>query len=91
MNSIRSADVKTLNALCDSILPYVQTNFTKLEILELMAQLPGFLGVQFEQMTIPVEGSYGGMIGLQGRSLFSVDFETNSKILNDFLYGEGNQ
>lgn len=91
MNSIRGADVKTLNALCDAILPYVQTNFTKLEILELMAQLPGFLGVQFEQMTIPVEGTYGGMIGLQGRGLFAVDFETNSQILHDFLYGEGNQ
>lgn len=87
MNSIRGADVKTLNELCDAILPYVQTNFTKLEILQLMAQLPGFLGVQFEQMTIPAEGTYGGMIGLQGRSLFAVDFETNAKILNDFLYG----
>ena len=53
-----------------------------------MAQLPGFLGVQFEQMTIPVEGTYGGMIGLQGRGLFAVDFETNSQILHDFLYGE---
>ena len=89
MNSIRGADVKTLNELCDAILPYVQTNFTKLEILELMTRLPGFLGVQFEQMTIPAEGTYGGVIGLQGRSLFAVDFETNAKILNDFLYGEG--
>ena len=88
MDSIKNADVKTLNALCDAILPYVQTNFTKLEILQLMAQLPNFLGVQFEQMTIPAEGTYGGMIGLQGRGLFAVDFETNSKILSDFLYGE---
>lgn len=88
MNSIKGADVKTLNSLCDAILPCVQTNFTKLEILHLMTQLPNFLGVQFEQMTIPVEGSYGGMTGLQGRGLFAVDFETNSQILRDFLYGE---
>ena len=88
MNSIKGADVKTLNSLCDAILPYVQTNFTKLEILRLMAQLPNFLGVQFEQMTIPVEGTYGGMTGLQGRGLFAVDFETNSQILREFLYGE---
>lgn len=91
MDSIRGADVKTLNTLCDAILPYVQTNFTKLEILELMTQLPGFLGVQFEQMTIPVEGTYGGMTGLQGRGLFAVDFETNTQILHDFLYGEGDK
>ena len=88
MNSIKDADVKALNSLCDAILPYVQTNFTKLEILRLMAQLPNFLGVQFEQMTIPVEGTYGGMTGLQGRGLFAVDFETNSQILREFLYGE---
>lgn len=87
MDSIREANVLTLNKLCDSILPYVQTNFTKLEIVQLMAELPNFLGVQFEQMTIPAENTYGGMIGLQGRSLFSVDFETNAKILDDFLYG----
>ena len=88
MDNIKDADMKTLNSLCDAILPYVQTNFTKLEILHLMTQLPNFLGVQFEQMTIPVEGTYGGMTGLQGRGLFAVDFETNSQILRDFLYGE---
>lgn len=89
MDNIKDADMKTLNSLCDAILPYVQTNFTKLEILHLMTQLPNFLGVQFEQMTIPVEGTYGGMTGLQGRGLFAVDFETNSQILREFLYGEG--
>ncbi len=88
VDTVKGADIKTLNSLCDAILPYVQTNFTKLEILHLMTQLPNFLGVQFEQMTIPVEGSYGGMTGLQGRGLFAVDFETNSRILRDFLYGE---
>lgn len=88
MDNIKDADMKTLNSLCDAILPYVQTNFTKLEILHLMTQLPNFLGVQFEQMTIPVEGTYGGMTGLQGRGLFAVDFETNSQILREFLYGE---
>ena len=38
------------------------------------------------QMTIPVPDSYGGMLGMEGRSLFAVDFETNSQILHDFLY-----
>ncbi len=87
VNNIKQTDLLTLNELCDTILPYVQTNFTKREIVQLMAQAPNFLGVQFEQMTIPAEGTYGGMIGMQGRSLFSVDFETNAQILHDFLYG----
>ena len=41
---------------------------------------------EFDQMTIPVPDSYGGMLGMEGRSLFAVDFETNSQILHDFLY-----
>ena len=89
VNNLKQADLLTLNELCDTILPYIQTNFTKLEIVQLMTEASHFLGVQFEQMTIPAEGTYGGMIGMQGRALFSVDFETNAKILNDFLYGAG--
>ena len=89
VNNLKQADLLTLNELCDTILPYIQTNFTKLEIVQLMTEAPHFLGVQFEQMTIPAEGTYGGMIGMQGRALFSVDFETNAKILNDYLYGAG--
>ena len=39
-------------------------------------------------MTVPISGSYGGMRGLGGRSLFSVDFDTNAKALREFIYGE---
>ena len=40
-----------------------------------------------QQMTVPIKGSYGGMRGLGGRSLFSVDFDTNAKELRKFIYG----
>ena len=30
---------------------------------------------------------YGGMKGLGGRSLFSVDFDTDAKVLREFIYG----
>lgn len=89
VNNLKHTDLLTLNELCNTILPYIQTNFTKMEILQLITEAPHFLGVQFEQMTIPAEGTYGGMMGMQGRALFAVDFETNAKILNDFLYGTG--
>lgn len=89
-DGVRNADIATLNALADAILPMIRTNFTKLELLKLIGYAPNFLGVQFEQMTIPEAGTYGGMTGLQGRGLFAVDFETNSQVLHDFLYGEDN-
>ena len=58
----------------------------QIELVKLMSYAPNFLGVEFDQMTIPVPDSYGGMLGMEGRSLFAVDFETNSQILHDFLY-----
>ena len=37
-------------------------------------------------MTIPAKGTYGTMTGLGGRTLYAVDFQTNSQILHEFLY-----
>ena len=93
-NVIQAAVTKTkdlsiteLNDLLNSVLPLVQTNLTKLEITELLLSAPKYRGVNIQQTTIPIKGSYGGMKGLGGRSLFSVDFETNAKALREFIYG----
>lgn len=76
-----------LNEAADTVLPLIQTNLTKTEILDLLLYAPSILGSEIEQMTLPASGTYGGMIGLQGRGLFAVDFETNAQILREFLYG----
>lgn len=79
--------VTELNALLNNVLPLVQTNLTRLEITELLLSAPKYRGVQIKKMTIPISSSYGGMRGLGGRSLFSVDFDTNAKALREFIYG----
>lgn len=76
-----------LNDLLNNVLPIVQTNLSKLEITELLLLAPKYRGAAIAQTTIPVSGSYGGMRGLGGRSLFSVDFNTNAKALREFIYG----
>ena len=80
--------ITELNDLLNNVLPLVQTNLTKLEITELLLLAPKYRGATMQQMTIPIKGSYGGMRGLGGRSLFSVDFDTNAKALREFIYGE---
>lgn len=78
-----------LNNLLDTILPLVQTNLTEGDITSLALSLaPKLSQVTVEQMTIPVEGTYGSMAGMGGRTLYAVDFETNAGILQDALYGE---
>lgn len=83
----KELDIAELNGLLNNVLPLVQTNLTRLEITELLLLAPKYRGAEIKQMTVPVSGSYGGMRGLGGRSLFSVDFDTNSRALKEFIYG----
>ena len=39
-------------------------------------------------MTIPAEGTYGGMKGLFDRDVLALDFDANSRLLQEFLYGK---
>lgn len=85
-DKLKGSSVSTLNELLNQILPMVQTNFTQGEITKLMLEAPEFLGVEFERMTLPEHGTYGGMTGMGGRSMFAPDFAENAKILREFLY-----
>ena len=76
-----------INEMLDTVLPLVQTNLTTTDILGLISYAPAVLGQEFEQMTIPVKGSYGSMQGMGGRTLYAVDFQENSEVLREFLYG----
>ena len=87
INKTKNLSVSELNDLLNILSRQVKTNLTEGEILELMSLAPRFQGVTLEQMTIPASGTYGGMRGMGGRSLFAVDFAANAKILQDFLYG----
>lgn len=83
----KDLNIFELNDLLNNVLPIVQTNLTKLEITELLLLAPKYRGAAMEQMTVPIKGSYGYMRGMGGRSLFSVDFDTNAKALREFIYG----
>ena len=87
VDQVKDLNVLELNSMLDTVLPLIQTNLTNEEILSLAMIVPLFWGNDFEQATIPVEGTYGSMKGMGGRSLFSVDFDTNAKALQEMLYG----
>ena len=85
---LKSADLSTLNKLADAILPLVRTNFTKTELVNLVLKAPSMLKAEIDQMTLPAEGTYGGMKGLFERDVLALDFDANSRILQEFLYGK---
>ncbi|WP_367924243.1 LCP family protein [uncultured Ruthenibacterium sp.] len=90
IDQVKNADIATLNALADEILPMVQTNLTKAEITSLLLEMPSFIsaGAQMEQMTIPTYETCWNSVGVDGRKMIGVDFEANAKILREFFYGE---
>lgn len=59
---------------------------TTTDILGLIVYASAVLGGKFEQMTIPLKGTYGTMMGMDNRNLYAVDFEKNSEALYEFLY-----
>lgn len=87
VSSAGDMSLMDINTMLDTVLPLIQTNLTTVDILGLIPYAPAVLGREFEQMTIPAKGTYGSMKGLGGRNLYAVDFQENSKILHEFLYG----
>lgn len=87
MVKAKNMGILELNNSLDTVLPLIQTNLGKTDLLGLVSYFPAVLGGEFEQMTIPASGTYGSMKGMGNRTLYAVDFKTNSKILSEFLYG----
>ena len=87
IDKLQGASFSTLNDLCDMVMPMIQTNLTKMEIAELILYSPKFITSEFDQMTIPIENSYGGMTVMSGAGGWALDYEKNNKVLHEFLFG----
>ena len=88
LDQIKSASVTDLDNLLNTVLPLVQTNFTKSEIAALLVQLPGFLGCDVEQLSMPLQGTYGVRTGMDNRLMYDPDWYVNITALQDFLYND---
>lgn len=87
-DQMKSLDEETKQNVAIRIAAAVHTNLNQKELKQSMDQLLGVAGVQMEQLVMPAEGTYGSMTGMGGRSMFAPDFEKNSELLHDFIYGE---
>lgn len=86
VEKLKDSNLLTLNELANVVLPMIQTDMTKLDIAELMLYAPYFLTSTFDQMTIPKQGTYGGMKIRNPGGAFAVDYEINNDLLYRFLY-----
>lgn len=87
VDALKGSSFKTLNDLCDLVLPMIRTNMTKMEIAELILYSPNFLESEFDQMTIPLKNTYKGMTVMSGEGGWALDYTKNNAALHEFLYG----
>ena len=86
INQAKKLNIKDMTVMIYKIFSQLETNITAPEVASWLFELPSFTGVQAEQMTIPVKGTYWGKAVSGGKSLIMVDFKENAKMLNEFLY-----
>lgn len=89
LKKARKMDLTTMLALADEILPMVNTNLTNSEILVYLTRAIPMLKNEVTQRMLPVENeggkSYYGIIYVDGREMYRVNFARNIQALYDFI------
>lgn len=88
LNMVPNMDVNTLISMANEILPLVNTNLSNTEIMQyIMECIPMVSNIS--QRMLPVENedgeSYSGIIYVNGREMYRVNFAHNIKALHDFI------
>lgn len=85
---LKTLSLPQIDGMLELVLPCIKTNLTEKEIASLALEMaPRLKEISIEQMTIPEKGTYGSMMGMENRPMFAIDFEKNSKLLAEKLYG----
>ncbi len=88
INKVKGKSLPELDKLIDTCTELVRTNLTDDVITKLLLEVaPGLMNVEIQQMTIPVKGTYGSHKVMGGRSAFAPDFEENTRLLHEMIYG----
>lgn len=88
INKVKDKSLTELDALIDTCTTLVRTNLTEDVVTKLLLEVaPGLTNVTVQQMTIPAKGTYGSQKVMGGRSAFAPDFEENTRLLHNMIYG----
>lgn len=88
INKLKNKNLSELDALIDTCTDLVRTNLTEDVITQILLDiLPGLGNVKVQQMTIPAKGTYASQKVMGDRSAFAPDFEENTRLLHELIYG----
>ena len=79
-----------LNDLLNCLLPEVSTDMSEKEVLFLLLKGPAYLQYDLKSLRIPADGTYESL-RINGMEVLGVDLEANRKLLEQEVYGSGQE
>lgn len=86
LDSVREKNVFEIGELLDEFLPEVATNITRSEMLSMVSKSGTYLGYEFVQYRLPIEGSWK-YATVRRMSVITVDFAKNTIALEKMING----
>lgn len=83
--NLKTGLVTAVPELVQSALPHVGTNMSTGEMYLLSLKVPFVLGYDTEQLQIPAEGTWSAQT-VNGQSVLVVDFDENTRLLQETVY-----
>lgn len=93
-DKLKTKNVKELYKLGLNVLQKVQTGFTKADLKKMIIDLKnrksiiGYLSYDIEQTSVPADGTWNDAT-IKGQMVLEVDIDKNTKLLKEFIYGDG--
>lgn len=82
---VKKSSITELPGIISTILPYVETSFSKGKIINLAVKVVGFNTENIEQFRLPVDGFFKSQ-RIRGMDVLVPDMEGNRKKMHEFIY-----
>lgn len=86
IDDVKSAGIGELYAIVNEVAPYISTDFTKSELMFLIANSLRYLRFDIEQTSMPSDGNWGYEDNFAGSVIYVYDWETTRSDLKSFIY-----
>lgn len=89
MENLKGSDVNTLLNIANQVVPYIISNISPDEMLQIVYEAPAYLGYDMLELQMPDNQYHTGtsvIISGMKASVLIPDLEKNSQLLNHFIY-----
>lgn len=89
-NKAQSQGISQVATLASAVLPYIETNISKADMMNFGIKVMGFGKTTIQQFRLPADGTYENK-KINGMAVLIPDIQKNTDLLHNFLFGSTNQ